>query len=705
VTLLGQSTVGESRAALLGEIGADADVTLLRGFGNLGDGLIAAGTHALLEGRVYREVSVDELPSSSGDTLLLPGSGAFCRPYHEWMPRALAIAELRFDRVIVLPSSFDPAEDVVRSVLQRSRATVFAREAESLRRISGLCRARLAHDCAFFFDFSGYAAAGEGTLNAFRTDREAADGEILAADNDDISVTAPDLEGWLRTIERHRVVRTDRAHVMIAAALMGKQVEFSDGSYHKLDSLATTWLGDRPVRRVAAPRTPAAPGLEPLAGACTPLLEAAAASAPAGAAGGEVTAVILTRDRIEPVAAAVRSVLAAELAAQVLLIGNNPAPASRAALTALAAGHPRIALRLSDRNLGCAGGRSLAAELVQTELVLFLDDDAELLPGALERLVAELIEHPEAEGVTALVVGPGGVVQHFGGWIGVSSEAATFTREGAGMAFDDPALAPSGPSDWVPGTVALLRTRVLREVPVDARMAAYYEDNEWCLRVHERRPGSFRRCREAIVLHRHRTDAAGVFSSRFARGSMLVERLAAHAVFLRNHGILLGIDLPVLVPELATGGGGLDVPAARLLLELVDARGTDWALAEWMNGGLMPLLRARRDAELRSAYEQSELELAQTRTERALAEQRVASLVEQLEWQSGRSDALGDELAAAKAEHEAGRRELEPHLAWLTAREQTLRRVETGGWWRLRSRLQPLLVLVAAIRTRLSSAR
>jgi hypothetical protein len=25
--------------------------------------------------------------------VLLPGSGAFCRPYHEWMPRALAIAE------------------------------------------------------------------------------------------------------------------------------------------------------------------------------------------------------------------------------------------------------------------------------------------------------------------------------------------------------------------------------------------------------------------------------------------------------------------------------------------------------------------------------------------------------------------------------------------------------------------------------------
>src|SRR3984885_13861575 len=119
---------------------------MVRGIGNLGDELIRAGTHRLLASHAVREIELDSLPACQGRTLLLPGSGAWCRPFHEWMPRALAIAELRFERVIVLPSSFDPGEDSVRDALRQTRATIFAREAESLRLIDGLCRARLAHD-------------------------------------------------------------------------------------------------------------------------------------------------------------------------------------------------------------------------------------------------------------------------------------------------------------------------------------------------------------------------------------------------------------------------------------------------------------------------------------------------------------------------------------------------------------------------------
>lgn len=85
--------VAQSAATLLEAIGENHELTLVRGFGNLGDELIRAGTHRLLGTDVFREVHVDDLPCHGGDTVLLPGSGAFCRPYHEWMPRALAIAE------------------------------------------------------------------------------------------------------------------------------------------------------------------------------------------------------------------------------------------------------------------------------------------------------------------------------------------------------------------------------------------------------------------------------------------------------------------------------------------------------------------------------------------------------------------------------------------------------------------------------------
>jgi len=235
--------IESSRSLILEEIGSGHDLTLVRAPGNLGDQLITAGTRALLQGVIHREIGIDELAASSGDTVLLCGSGAWCRPHHEWAPRALGVAALRFARVIVLPSSFDVGEDVVRDALERTDAIVFAREHESLRQIEGLCRARLAHDCSFFFDYSPYRTPGDGTLNAFRTDAEAAPGELTIADNDDVSLSAGSLDAWLAAIARHAKVRTDRAHVMIAAALLGKTVEFSPGgSYHKVEALASSWL-------------------------------------------------------------------------------------------------------------------------------------------------------------------------------------------------------------------------------------------------------------------------------------------------------------------------------------------------------------------------------------------------------------------------------------------------------------------------------
>jgi GT2 family glycosyltransferase/exopolysaccharide biosynthesis predicted pyruvyltransferase EpsI len=664
------AAVAASRAALLDEIGDGHDLVFVRGLGSVGDELIWAGTRNLLEEHVYREINLEQLSSSSGDTALLTGSGAWCRSYHEWMPRALAIAELRFDRVIVLPSSFEVGEDAVREALARTEATVFAREPASFEAIAGLCRARVAHDCAFFFDFSGYRGDGTGTLDAFRTDREATEGELMVRGNDDISLTSESLEAWLATIARHAVVRTDRAHVMIAAALMGKEVEFAPSNYHKLQSIADGSLSAFPVRRIAPPRSP-----EPkrqngrLSVPAYDRLRRAAPPPPAPSAEGppRVTAVILSRNRPAHVAAAVRSVTAAKVPVAVLVIDNNSDHATRRTLAALAAEDARVKLRLADRNLGCAGGRRLATDLIDTEFVLFLDDDAELLPGALENLLADLDAHPGAAGVTGLVVAGDGSVLHYGGSMAISEELASFTLVGGDVVFEDPALPPSGPSGWVPGTAVLLRVEALQEFPIDAGMAAYYEDNDWCYRVEGAHPGSFRRCREALVLHHLAGHGRG--APPFIETSEKVEKVLTHAHFFHTHGRLLDVDLLGLVPELALADGRVDVDVARLLLELTAARGTDWATMAWLNGDLDPLLgRARLRNELEEV----------------------------------KADARAREAAL-----EAAQVALEPVMTTLEAlrqRAETLARIEAGGWWRLRGRLLPVMRLAGALR-RLASSR
>ena len=641
-------SIGHSRDSLLEEIGPAPELTLVRGLGNRGDDLILAGTRRLLAGHVYREIGIDELEAAEGDTALLLGSGAWCRPYHERMPTALGVVESRFDRVIVLPSSFDVAEDRVRAALDRSRATFFAREAESYRRIAGLCHARVAHDCAFFFDFGEYQQPGSGTLDAFRTDAEAASEGALPAGNDDISVTAPSLHDWLMAIAGHARVRTDRAHVMIAAALMGKEVEYAPGSYFKNDAVAATLPSALAVatridsgRAAPAPRTdtpPVAPARERLLAAARRGPVAPPVRQVDG--GSRVCAAILTRDRPEHAPWSVRSVNSSGPGVRSLVLDNNSDPRARMTLDVLAENEDRCTVQHADRNLGCAGGRQLAATFAGEELILFLDDDAELLPGALELLVAELDAHPETQAVSPLVADPEGRVFHCGGSLELSADFAHFTLDGLGRAFDDAGVPASGQCDWIPGTAALVRRSLLEACPIDPAMTAYYEDNDWCLRVARLHREPFRRCREALAIHHGAARTPP--TAGLARRDSVVQRIAAHARFLEVHGVLLHSGAHEL-RDLLDPSRPLDPATARLLLRLVTSYGPDWLLAEWVAGDLATVLaRVAREREQRAA------------------------------------------LAAEARGNEEER-------AWLRQRHETLLHIEAGGWWRLRGRLLPVL--------------
>ncbi len=235
------------RKKLLGVIAGAPNLTFIRSYGNMGDELIYAGTRQLLSKISYVEVSGQNLEGVSGHTALIAGGGAWCQPYHEFMPRLLPFVEERFERVIVLPSSFDVSVKVVREALKNSKALVFARELESYGQIRELCNADIAYDCAFFFDFRPFRSRGHGLLVAYRTDKESALQEI-PRDNNDISVTCGSLEEWLWMISRYKAVATDRAHVMIAAALLGKRVEYRASTYHKVPAIVKFSLKGFPVR-------------------------------------------------------------------------------------------------------------------------------------------------------------------------------------------------------------------------------------------------------------------------------------------------------------------------------------------------------------------------------------------------------------------------------------------------------------------------
>ena len=243
-----EEAVEDSRDVLLRAIGEPEDLTFIRLYGNKGDELIYAGTRQLLARRFYKEVSVRNLCGVSGHTALVAGGGCWCGPYHD-VAVHLSLIENKFERVIIMPSSFDVSVAAVRSILAVTKALVFARERKSFDDICRLCDAKIAYDCAFFFDYRPYLRHGEGCLVAYRTDDESVL-SVIPENNHDISKSCSSLDEWLWTIARHAVVKTDRAHVMIAAALLGKTVDYGTSSYHKVPAIADYALRSFPVRRI-----------------------------------------------------------------------------------------------------------------------------------------------------------------------------------------------------------------------------------------------------------------------------------------------------------------------------------------------------------------------------------------------------------------------------------------------------------------------
>lgn len=258
--------IAASRQKILREVAGASDLTFFRGIGNVGDELIQAGTRRLLAGLPYREVAVvarrppadrglnsvlvSELDGFEGHTALVTGGGGWCGPFRALMPKLLPLVEERFERVIVLPSTVDTSIPDVRDVLAGTKALFFARERESYRQLRGLCRTGLAHDCAFFFDFRPYMRRGSGRLISYRTDGESAHGGEVPPGNDDISLTCTSLDQWLWKIASHEAVETDRAHVMIAAAMLGKQVGYRSTNYHKVPAIAEYSLKGFSVERM-----------------------------------------------------------------------------------------------------------------------------------------------------------------------------------------------------------------------------------------------------------------------------------------------------------------------------------------------------------------------------------------------------------------------------------------------------------------------
>jgi hypothetical protein len=196
--------------------------------GNTGDAVIALALAPLLAAAEVRE---------DAPVFYKPGGLS----HHGFLLKPI-LAQPREQRIIVLPSSIDDKVAATLARFPNLHVHCRGRESLAIARKHGLS-CELTHDIAFSLDYSPWKKEGTGVLRCFRTDLESATNH-RPVDNRDISsetvrTFTPEncteaAHRFIGTIAGFAEVETDRLHVGIVGAMLGKKVRLFTGIDHKV---------------------------------------------------------------------------------------------------------------------------------------------------------------------------------------------------------------------------------------------------------------------------------------------------------------------------------------------------------------------------------------------------------------------------------------------------------------------------------------
>lgn len=165
---------------------------------------------------------------------IVTGNGAF-QPFYD-RPQELASVAQSFSRVLIMPSSFFLVPQ-----LDAKRTTFWRRdERDSHERVP---MAKFCHDMAFYLNPKPRTAVRERGV-FFREDIEKG-GYDLPEGNLDLSAQgthATDHEIFLDRIGEYRSIYTDRLHIGIGGALLGREVHLFESRTSKIKSIFETSL-------------------------------------------------------------------------------------------------------------------------------------------------------------------------------------------------------------------------------------------------------------------------------------------------------------------------------------------------------------------------------------------------------------------------------------------------------------------------------
>jgi len=273
---------GTGLGAVLAELAGSAEPVLFHAVpGNAGDCAINTTAHQVLgrSGIAFEPVGDDVAAEHTrGRVLVCAGAGNLVPLYHD-VRRFLERHHAGCRRLVLLPATIRGHTDLLGAL--GPNVTLLCRDGASLahaREHAPQARVLASHDVVLHLDVAALRrSAGRqflpvvssfgqarrnlrrrwrglrydlrnrahpGELFAFRTDREIASGRAWSGPNfdasdeyvsDDMSPALALEATWrlLDFVDRYRIVHTDRLHVAILAALLGKAVRLHDNAYGK----------------------------------------------------------------------------------------------------------------------------------------------------------------------------------------------------------------------------------------------------------------------------------------------------------------------------------------------------------------------------------------------------------------------------------------------------------------------------------------
>ena len=220
-----------------------------------------------------------------------------------------------------------------------------------------------------------------------------------------------------------------------------------------------------------------------------------------------------------------------------IIVVDNASSDSSAEL--VARDFPEVRLLANAENRGYAAGNNQAIAASGGEYVLLLNPDTEVAPGALDKLLEFLRDHPEAAGVAPRLVGPDGATQR--SCRGFPDPWAVFA-DALGLARLFPRSRRLGryrltwwnhddlrEVDQPMASALLLRRSALKRVGAfDEDFPIFFNDVDLCYRLKQ---AGWRLYfdPEATVLHHHGASTAQV------RRRMIIESHRSLARFYRKH--------------------------------------------------------------------------------------------------------------------------------------------------------------------------